>query len=247
MVLYSSKEESRRLKKVEQPGLSDVVYDELRRAIFTGELSLGCRLNIRELAEELSVSPSPIMVAVRRLSQEGLVAIKPRVGSFVAEMSRPQIQMRMEVREMMESFAIQKFQPSGDIIARLESSVARMNEIHSVDSPGSYWEFNEYDAQFHEALISMLDNPLMKDIYRQLHFHFWMGRLILTEEGQMPKWRASRGDHDIILDALKNGNIPLAADVLSQHLRATRLLIESYNNPNDDLQDAPVKSSIKLR
>ena len=234
------------MKKVEQQGLSDVVYDELRHAIFTGELSLGCRLNIHDLAEELSVSSSPIMVAVRRLSQEGLVTIKSRVGSFVAEMSQSQIQMRMEVREMMESFAIEKFHPSGDIIARLENSVARMNEIHSVDSPSSYWEFNELDAEFHETLISTLDNSLMKDIYRQLHFHFWMGRLILTEEGQMPKWKASRGDHDMILDALKNDNIALATEVLSQHLRATRLLIESYNNPSDGRQDAPSNTSVKL-
>lgn len=235
------------MKKVEQQGLSEAVYDELRRAIFTGELSLGCRLNIRDLAEELSVSPSPIMVAVRRLSQEGLVVIKSRVGSFVAEMSQPQIQMRMQVREMMESFAIQKFKPSDAIIARLESSVVRMNEVHSVDSPGSYWEFNEHDADFHETLISMLDNSLMKDIYRQLHFHFWMGRLILIEEGQMPKWRASRGDHGTILDALKNGNLPLAAEVLTQHLRATRILIESYNNPSDDPQNTPAETSVKLR
>ncbi len=226
------------MKTVAQQGLSDVVYEELRRAIFTGELSLGGRLNIRDLAEELRVSPSPVMVAVRRLSQEGLVVIKSRVGSFVAEMSQTQILMRMQIREMMELFAIQKFKPSDDIIARLESSVVQMNEVPSVGSSDSYWEFNEHDAEFHETLISALDNSLMKDIYRQLHFHFWMGRLFLTEEGQMAKWRQSEGDHNIILDALKNGNIPLATQALTQHLRVTRLFIESYKL-HDQLNQVP--------
>ncbi|MCL4351871.1 MAG: GntR family transcriptional regulator [Firmicutes bacterium] len=233
------------MKKVTQQQLSEAVYDELRRAIFTGELPLGQRLNIPDIAETLSVSPSPIMVAVRRLSQEGLVVIKPRVGSFVAEMSPPQLKMLMQVREMMELFAMQNFNPSPMTMDHLDHAVVRMNAVYSVNSPDAYWEFNEYDAQFHETLIGALGNPLMKDMYRQLHFHFWIGRIILAAEGQSSKWRASRGDHDRILDALQQGHIPLAAKILGQHLQATRLLIESYIHAINESQESPPKTEVR--
>ena len=114
-----------------------------------------------------------------------------------------------------------------------------MDAVYSVNSPGSYWEFNEYDSVFHESLVSMSGNPLMVDLYRQLHFHFWMGRLILAEEGQIQKWRDSRSDHGVVLDALKNDNHVLAADMLTQHLRATRLLIDSYTAPVERESNAP--------
>src|SRR3954467_8569574 len=53
--------------------LADRVYRALRDAITTGELRPGQKVTERGLAERLSVSPTPVRGAIRRLEQDGLL------------------------------------------------------------------------------------------------------------------------------------------------------------------------------
>src|SRR5688572_16893814 len=61
-------------------GLREHVHDVLRRAIISGDIPAGARLNERQLADELGVSTTPLKEALRRLETEGLVATEPRRG-----------------------------------------------------------------------------------------------------------------------------------------------------------------------
>lgn len=53
--------------------LADRVYRALRDAITTGELRPGQKVTERGFAERLSVSPTPVREAIRRLEQDGLL------------------------------------------------------------------------------------------------------------------------------------------------------------------------------
>lgn len=53
--------------------LADRVYRALRDAITTGELRPGQKVTERGFAEQLSVSPTPVREAIRRLEQDGLL------------------------------------------------------------------------------------------------------------------------------------------------------------------------------
>ncbi|RAS67371.1 DNA-binding GntR family transcriptional regulator [Lentzea atacamensis] len=53
--------------------LADRAYRALRAAITTGELRPGQKVTERGLAERLSVSPTPVREAIRRLEQDGLL------------------------------------------------------------------------------------------------------------------------------------------------------------------------------
>ncbi|GLY37751.1 GntR family transcriptional regulator [Amycolatopsis sp. NBRC 101858] len=53
--------------------LADRVYREIRDAITTGELRPGQKVTERGFAERLSVSPTPVREAIRRLEQDGLL------------------------------------------------------------------------------------------------------------------------------------------------------------------------------
>jgi DNA-binding transcriptional MocR family regulator len=54
--------------------LADQAYRALREAIMSGALSPEEKITERGLADRLSVSPTPIREALRRLEQDGLVA-----------------------------------------------------------------------------------------------------------------------------------------------------------------------------
>ena len=52
---------------------ADLVYREVRQQIGSGSLRPGQKITERGLAEQLSVSPTPVREAIRRLEQDGLI------------------------------------------------------------------------------------------------------------------------------------------------------------------------------
>ena len=61
------------LKGLTADTLADRAYRAIRDAIATGELRPGQKVTERGLAERLSVSPTPVREAIRRLEQDGLL------------------------------------------------------------------------------------------------------------------------------------------------------------------------------
>ena len=62
-----------------------LAYDEIKEAIITERYKPDQLLSGRELAEELGVSRTPVMEALRRLSYEGFVEHIPDKGMFVTK------------------------------------------------------------------------------------------------------------------------------------------------------------------
>lgn len=63
----------RSLRELTSPTLADQAYDALREAIISGELAPLEKITERGLAARLSVSPTPVREALRRLEQDQLV------------------------------------------------------------------------------------------------------------------------------------------------------------------------------
>ena len=61
------------MHELSAPTLAEQAYEAIRRAIANGELAPGERITERGLAGLLSVSPTPVREALRRLEQEHLV------------------------------------------------------------------------------------------------------------------------------------------------------------------------------
>lgn len=63
----------RGLPELSSATLADRAYDALREAIISGELAPGEKITERGLADRLTVSPTPVREALRRLEQDQLV------------------------------------------------------------------------------------------------------------------------------------------------------------------------------
>ena len=66
---------------------SEVAYNELRRRILENEMPAGFQATEQEVAELLNMSRTPTREALVRLSNEGLVQIRPRHGMRVLPVS----------------------------------------------------------------------------------------------------------------------------------------------------------------
>ena len=78
------------------------VYDELRRRVLTLQLTPGAPLSENELAAELGISRTPVRESLILLSQEGLVQVFPKVGSFVSRVDPERVADAQFLREAVE-------------------------------------------------------------------------------------------------------------------------------------------------
>lgn len=89
--------------------LADQAYRSIRAAIATGDLQPGQKVTERGLAEQLSVSPTPVREAIRRLEQDGLIE---RTGPRTVKVSvigdaaiRDLAEVEVALRGMVARFA----------------------------------------------------------------------------------------------------------------------------------------------
>ena len=86
------------LPRLHRSRASDSVFDILRTNILARGFRPGDRLDVRALADQLGVSATPVKDAVTRLAAEGLIEIRPRSGTFVAELAPDAVAETFEIR-----------------------------------------------------------------------------------------------------------------------------------------------------
>ncbi|PGH58403.1 GntR family transcriptional regulator [Azospirillum sp. A26] len=127
------------------------VYRVLRQAIVTMQFSPGQALSEQEIADQLGVSRQPVREAFIKLSEAGLLTIRPQRGSFVVKISVKQVLDARFVREAVETAVVRKacetITPAG--IAELRDLLKAQWDI--ADEPVPV-RFLELDEAFHRAI-----------------------------------------------------------------------------------------------
>lgn len=78
------------------------VFRVIRQAIVQGRLQPGYPISEAELARQLGVSRQPVREAFIKLSDSGLVEIRPQRGTFVRLISRREVENARFIREAIE-------------------------------------------------------------------------------------------------------------------------------------------------
>jgi DNA-binding GntR family transcriptional regulator len=84
--------------------VEQLLVRELRESIIDGRLRPGVRLPYRELARQFNVSVTPVRIALRELSTEGLVELRPHGGATVAPLSFEELEEVFSMRVGLESW-----------------------------------------------------------------------------------------------------------------------------------------------
>src|SRR5579859_3016033 len=75
--------------------LEEGAYNELKRVIADGVLRPGDRVSINAIAQRMGVSRLPVIHALRRLSSEGFVQMRPHRNAIVTKPTRKEIRVRV--------------------------------------------------------------------------------------------------------------------------------------------------------
>lgn len=93
---------------IERPSTSDRVAAEVRRLVWTGELTAGARLNQDDLAQRFGVSRIPVREALIALAHAGVISMTPHRGAFVEPLTAEAVSDLYDLYARIDGFAIAK-------------------------------------------------------------------------------------------------------------------------------------------
>jgi DNA-binding GntR family transcriptional regulator len=217
--------------------MHDRVVAEMRRRIISGELPAGVNLSEVALAESFGVSRTPVREALKRLQSEGLVTIRPRVGTFVTTPSRREITELFEMKELLEGAAARLLALRGRVpeLDRLEQNLVEADLAVTRNDSARYAELVQ---EFHDLLITGADNAKLEAHYRTLMNQLAYPRLVTTSLSQPGRPLQSDEEHHRVLRLIVEKDGDSAERVMREHVRASRMALMAGLDAADDGRQA---------
>jgi DNA-binding GntR family transcriptional regulator len=196
-----------------------VVHHTLQEAITDGKLRPGTRLREVEIANQLSVSPTPVREALRRLEREGLIDTSSHRGATVATVSPAIMANLYELHEALEAFAVRKaaehgnhdLQPLWELIVQIDDSIALPEQT----------VFNRLDLEFHRKLNDLGGNQQIAELIEQTHRRIQSAR-VHFDISLPDRPRHSHAQHRTMLEAVARGDADEAEHVARLHIQSVR-------------------------
>lgn len=199
----------------------DRLIAEIRRRIIAGEIPPGVNISELAIAEEFGVSRTPVREMCKQLQTEGLVEIRPRVGTYVTAPSRRDIVELFEMKELLEGAAARLLAQRGRVpeIDQLEENVRQAELAVTNDDRARYAELVH---EFHNLLIAGADNAKLEVHYRTLVNQLAYSRLVTTSLSQPGRPVQSNHEHRHILELIIAKDADNSERVMREHVRAGR-------------------------
>lgn len=198
------------------PSLSQKAYQEIKHKIVSLELPPGAVIDEGALREELGLGRTPIREALKRLSLEKLVIIVPRRGMFVTDIGITDLKRLFEVRVAMESLAARLAAERGRPYhwQRMETALNRLPDATVADNE----TLIAIDEACHYIMYEAADNEFLEDTLTTMYalsLRLWYFSL-----SKIGKMHSTILEHRQILEALRDGDGVLAAELLEDHIRS---------------------------
>ena len=136
----------------------DRVAQELRRAMFDGELQSGTPLREVALADSLGVSRPTVREALSVLVAEGLAVREPNRGVAVAVPDPDSVRDVCRARAVLEEAGVRRWPGAGEEL-RNQVRTALVAYTSAVRAGATYEALNEAHLAFHVALVALTGSP----------------------------------------------------------------------------------------
>jgi DNA-binding GntR family transcriptional regulator len=201
-------------------------FERIREKIITLELSPGGLINEQHLAADLKTGVLTVREALRLLAHDELVAITPRHGLYVADISLPELEQLSEMRLTLEPLCakLAAERATADDLTVLEALRQEQAGVSSQDSRSLL----DIDHKFHQALVRAAKN---KYLARTLeHFFGLSQRLWYMALPQLDVLPTAVAEHLDIIAAIKDGDTDRAGRIMHGHVK------EFYDRVRDILK-----------
>lgn len=195
--------------------LSDKVYEHLRDGILEGRYRSGDCLVELKIAEELSVSRTPVREALKQLELEDLVVSQPNRGVIVKGFTNEDFKDIYTIRHLLEGqaayWAAQRITQAqldqlGEIVELMDLYTRKNDASHLV----------RLDTMFHEVIYEASSSRTLRHVLASLHQNIHLARQSsLTIPERAPR---SLEEHKKIYAALEAHDADAAKSCIEQHV-----------------------------
>jgi DNA-binding GntR family transcriptional regulator len=202
---------------INSSSLCQQAVDLLRRRIDGQVLLPGQRLDEVALAAELGISRTPLREALKILSTEGLIDLRPRRGCYVTELTLQDLEEIFPIMAMLEGRVACEVacRATAADLRRLDALHDKLEQHASRGDIDLYYETN---YAFHSALQEMAGSRWLQSIVTDLRKMLKLSRhRSLLQAGRLG---ASLAEHRTLMAALRQHDGEKARQVMNGHLMA---------------------------
>lgn len=206
---------------------SPSVVATLRQLILEGHYPPGTRLAEIPVAEALGVSRTPVRLAFRTLTQEGLLQRVGKRGLEVRAFTEADVLCAVEVRGVLEGLAARRLAEAGvppALLAQLEQCLAEGERVLAGTrlSAADVDRWSALNQRFHGAIVGATGSRVIGDaIARNNHLPFAAADSIAIDKRALPaelrKLQLAQLQHRLIVEALRGGESARAETLMREH------------------------------
>ncbi len=215
-------------KKKDNQSAADLAFSIICDKILEGELKPAQRLTLREMSQMTGVSIIPVIDALHKLENEGLVESRPYLGSSVISLTSETKRDRYALRLAIES-QVARMLASGNL--REDVKYQLIEQARVVDQQIQTNEMAratlEMNYSFHAKLAELTECPSLVDALRRDHL------FLLLEWQKASHWQKDKNYHDKeaishvwLLKEIFSGDPLRAENAVRRHIASAKSLPE---------------------
>lgn len=192
----------------------DKVYRRVREQIIGLDFSPGFAISENEIATALGVSRTPVREAVLLLTEEGLVEVFPKIGTFVSRVDPEEVAEAQFLREAVELASLRSLTTPID-----EEQVTRLRENLQLqkNAGDDIRSFFELDEEFHKGLMALAGHESSWSTVSAAKSHLDRARMLGIRK--IPELGRLTEEHHAVFEAAISGDVATAEKHLRAHLR----------------------------
>jgi DNA-binding GntR family transcriptional regulator len=200
---------------LERSSTVDRVAEELRRALFDGEVEAGTPLREVALADAMGVSRSTIREALGVLVGEGLATREPNRGVHVAEPDPESVHDVSAARRVLEVAGVRHWRDATDE-AREACHAALRTFAEAADAGAGAAELNATHLAIHRSFVALTGSTRLVALAESLTSEI---RLALAKVDRIRRNSdAEVHAHAALVELLEAGDVEAAVAELERHL-----------------------------
>jgi DNA-binding GntR family transcriptional regulator len=185
--------------------------------IVNRKLLPGDKIPQEKLAQDLGISRTPLVSALKYLEKEKLVEAIPRRGFYVRLFSKKEMISIFELREVLEGLAARRAARNiSDVqINTLLNFFKQFKGLTDITDISAY---AKEDRRFHNFISEIGAKEFLKSILENYNIISYSYQLV-TSEGLVRTPNETIYEHLAMIDAISNKNEDLAEDIMREHLK----------------------------
>lgn len=213
--------------------LRERTYHALLDLILQGTLMPGSQLDEQQLADQLSISRTPIREAINMLVQDSLVEYRSYKGSFVRRFTQKDVQEVYEVRAVLEGLAarLAVHNLTDESLLTLEKI---LTEIDDAVQTRNLEKLSDADRRFHKMIVQIAQNHTLEQALGRLDRQVQLMRSLANHDPDIVI-RTSI-ERPQIMAALKARDGNKASELLEAHILGVKeSLIEQLSSAQKEV------------